>query len=211
MSTDPFESFPPLYALDGRDASQGPGDTPAYIWQRTWELERLLDAYRALGPRRVLEIGSYTGGTLYHFLQASTPGTLVVSMDLYNNRAVDNRALYPEWTPDGVDLHVMQADSTDLDTVSDVWDMAPFDFVFIDGDHLEQSVRKDWKNYRMMVRPGGIVALHDILPAPGIDYIQVEPVWREIQRQGFKTREIIADPDAEWGGIGVVYIEEEVR
>lgn len=211
MSADPFECFPPLYALDGRDASQGPEGTPAYIWQRTWELERLLDAYRELAPRRVLEIGSYTGGTLYHFLQASTPGTLVVSMDLYNNRAVDNRALYPEWTPEGVDLHVMQADSTDLDTVSDVWDMAPFDFVFIDGDHMEASVRKDWKNYRMMVRPGGIVALHDILPAPGIDYIQVEPVWREIQRQGYKTREIVADPDAEWGGIGVVYIEEEVR
>jgi predicted O-methyltransferase YrrM len=35
------------------------------------------------------------------------------------------------------------------------------DFVFIDGDHSYESLRGDWEGWSSVVRPGGIVALHD--------------------------------------------------
>lgn len=35
------------------------------------------------------------------------------------------------------------------------------DLLFIDGDHLYDGVLKDWRNFRSVVRKGGIVAFHD--------------------------------------------------
>jgi predicted O-methyltransferase YrrM len=35
------------------------------------------------------------------------------------------------------------------------------DFVFIDGDHSWEGIEGDWNGFSPMVRPGGIIALHD--------------------------------------------------
>ena len=35
------------------------------------------------------------------------------------------------------------------------------DFLFIDGDHSEAGVQKDWEEWSRCVMPGGIVAFHD--------------------------------------------------
>jgi predicted O-methyltransferase YrrM len=37
----------------------------------------------------------------------------------------------------------------------------PIDFLFIDGDHAEESVLRDWSEWNGFVRPGGRVAFHD--------------------------------------------------
>jgi len=50
------------------------------------------------------------------------------------------------------------------------------------------------------------VAFHDILSHPAHPEIQTEGVWRQIQRAGYVTQELVATPEAEWGGIGVVYM-----
>ena len=34
------------------------------------------------------------------------------------------------------------------------------DFVFIDGDHTYDGVRRDFELYEPLVRPGGIIAFH---------------------------------------------------
>lgn len=38
---------------------------------------------------------------------------------------------------------------------------SPIDFLFLDGDHNEQVVCRDWNAWSPFVTPGGIVALHD--------------------------------------------------
>lgn len=43
----------------------------------------------------------------------------------------------------------------------------PVDFLFIDGDHSESAVRKDWDDWKEFVIPGGIVAFHDAKTFPG--------------------------------------------
>lgn len=39
--------------------------------------------------------------------------------------------------------------------------LAPFDFVFLDGDHAYTSVAPEIEQFRPLVRPGGILAGHD--------------------------------------------------
>ena len=42
----------------------------------------------------------------------------------------------------------------------------PIDFIFIDGDHSYEGLRRDWESWRDMVAPGGVVALHDSRSTP---------------------------------------------
>lgn len=46
-----------------------------------------------------------------------------------------------------------------FDAVNDIPDNV--DFIFVDGDHSEDGIRKDWALYAPKVKPGGIIALHD--------------------------------------------------
>jgi len=43
---------------------------------------------------------------------------------------------------------------------------AEFDFLFIDGDHSYDGLKRDWEAWRSRMRPGGIVALHDSRSTP---------------------------------------------
>ena len=52
-----------------------------------------------------------------------------------------------------------------------------------------------------MVRPGGLIAFHDILPRPDMPSIQVDRFWTEI-RDRFDARELIG-PDGSGRKIGI--------
>ena len=38
-----------------------------------------------------------------------------------------------------------------------------FDFVFFDGDHSVEGLRRDWEAWSPKIRKGGLVALHDVV------------------------------------------------
>lgn len=187
-----------------RDASEG-YDGPVLALQRRWEFDQLLALYRQRRPRRVLEVGTYHGGTLYHWLTSATPGALVVSVDQPPPGAGDT-ALFHAWAPPGVALRCLRGDSTDPAMAAAAARFGPFDVIFLDAGHAEPEIRADWAHYSPLCAPGGVIALHDILPGRGAQaWIQVAPVWRDIQASGEVTQEIIASRDVDWGGIGVVY------
>lgn len=52
----------------------------------------------------------------------------------------------------------------------------PFDFLFIDAGHKLSDVDQDYFDYRDIVRPGGIIAIHDACKRPG--YENEVDVWR---------------------------------
>jgi len=58
---------------------------PVKVLQDPQELEAILLLYRKLRPKKVLEIGSLYGGTLWHWIQKSEPGTVIVSVDMIPN------------------------------------------------------------------------------------------------------------------------------
>lgn len=177
---------------------------PVPILQWTAEFEVLLEIYRRLDPLHTLEVGTYHGGTLYHWLQNVTHGSRIVSVDSYAV-GVDNRHMYDDWNVNNNTLIVIEGDSHAPSTLDAVRAYGHYDFVFIDAGHYLPEVTRDWNNYRPMVRTGGILCLHDILTHPAWPSIEVGQLWEQIKRD-YRTFEIVADRDAEWGGIGVVLL-----
>ena len=80
----------------------------------------------------------------------------------------------------------------------------PIDFLFIDADHRYVGVKKDYQLYAPLVRPGGLIAFHDIRPNPKHSNIEVHRLWDEIKVKNEQTQEIIHQPFTGQYGIGVV-------
>lgn len=180
--------------------------TPVPVLQRQDEFARLLALYRERRPRRVVEVGTYHGGTLYHWLRNAAPGAVVVSLDSYTT-GVDNRALYDAWRPPGVTLHALAGDSRDPALAAQVRDLVgEADWLFIDAGHFEPEVRGDYALYAPLVADSGVIVLHDILDHPAHPELQVWRLWRDIRASGARTEEIISDPNQDDCGIGVQYV-----
>lgn len=188
--------------------------------QRPAEFARLLEMVEGrrelLGREserlRVLEIGSYKGGTLAGY-RTMWPRAFVVAVDLPD--PPDRELL--TWG-----ARVIEADSHELETLEAVRealtrvdDAAGFDLVFVDGDHALEGAIRDVVMYGDLVRPAGLLALHDVTP---FNEGRSEPLgpdllWRMLKAgmvPGWTAYAEIVDPMPEpdgrgpwWGGIGV--------
>lgn len=183
--------------------------------QRTWELASLISRVAHLAPQVVVEIGTHRGGTLRCWAAVAAGDALLVSIDLPNpaegmgTRPDDllavRRALRPGQTLAEVtgDSHLPET----RDHLVEILAGRPVDFLWIDGDHSDAGVRQDWALYSDLVRPGGMIALHDIHPNPDLPGNQVEPLWRELRVQYRGRTAQFIDQDQPGGrgcGIGVV-------
>ncbi|MDX1504015.1 MAG: class I SAM-dependent methyltransferase [Thermoanaerobaculia bacterium] len=111
-------------------------------------------------------------------------------------------------------LHLLQGDSGSAEMIARVRELLPdgVDFLFIDGDHSYEGVRRDFEAYRGLVRPGGLIAFHDIVqdrgsrggPATVAWSGEVPRFWSEVKAD-CRHRELIADPDQDGAGIGVLF------
>jgi predicted O-methyltransferase YrrM len=131
-----------------------PDNNAKYIIQDPTELWELCQRLDKLNPQKGLEIGNANGGTTL-FFQALAP--LVVSMDLYEVGSEDG--VFPVEMLD--DVKFILGDCHEQDMLRQAEEFAPYDFLFIDGDHTVEGVRKDYDMYAPLVRKGGIVAFHD--------------------------------------------------
>lgn len=104
---------------------------------------------------RVVEIGVGTGFTSNLLVSD------LVERDIdYEYFGIDNRS-YPE----AQEIFFNHENMSLIEGVS--WELAdgipsPIHFLFIDGDHVEESVRKDVAAYADKVPVGGVVAFHDV-------------------------------------------------
>ncbi len=192
----------PVTLVEQEPGCGPPAPVPILQWEK--EFRVLLEIYRRSNATSLLEIGTYHGGTLYHWLQNSEPGTKIVTVDSYAV-GVDNRHLYDEWNTNRCDLVVIEGNSNDDRTAVEVRRHGHFDWLFIDAGHYYNEVVADWQQYAGFVREGGIAVLHDILTHPAWPSIEVGQLWAEIKND-YDTFEIVADPYAQWGGIGVVLL-----
>jgi predicted O-methyltransferase YrrM len=174
------------------------------------EIIGFLDYAAFHAPRTVVEIGTASGGT--HFLLgAALPSvTLKVGVDLF----VRNTRLLETFARPGCTQRFVHGSSRDAATVAAVrtaLSEQPIDLLFIDGDHSYAGVRADFELYAPLVRPGGLIAFHDIVPDYRTRYGRdtgryagdVPRFWREIRDRFAETREFVADPHQDGLGIGV--------
>jgi len=81
-------------------------------------------------------------------------------------------------------IDLIREDSHDIDTlrkVKAILGSNKLDFLFIDGDHTYQGVRKDFEMYSALVREGGMIAFHDIVPGLPQSVGGVPKFWKEIK------------------------------
>lgn len=104
-------------------------------------------------------------------------------------------------------LYLLREDSHQQETLEKVKEILngnQLDFLFIDGDHSYEGVKKDFEMYSSLVRKEGIIAFHDIVKHPAETKCEVEKLWNEIKNK-FAFQELIQDRKQNWAGIGVIF------
>lgn len=121
----------------------------------------------------ILEIGVQYGVSTKAMLLAlhtSNKGKLT-SIDIKNR--VPEFDLYKDVTDR---WKFVKGDSSLDETFDQVKDEAPFDILFIDGLHTYEGVKRDYELYEPLVKPGGLILIHDVLNRR----VEVKDFWPEI-------------------------------
>lgn len=84
------------------------------------------------------------------------------------------------------------------------WEGGPFDVIFIDGLHHYQQVRRDLDNALAHLKPGGFVAIHDMLPRDWLEEHTPQIRTRGWTGDGWKVAiEMAASTDVDFRLIAV--------
>lgn len=155
------------------------------------ELVRLLIQSNNLDT--CLEIGAYDGGFSVVFKDIFKK---VISIDLEHKQKIDGII---QITGNSRENYIF-AEVLNHTNINKV------DFLMIDGDHTYSGAKNDFKIYSQFVKPGGIVAFHDIIDSESHrrQGCFVHEAWNEI-KQDFKHKSIICEHYS-WGGIGVLWL-----
>jgi predicted O-methyltransferase YrrM len=185
---------------------------PAQVRKEITDLLEFLDSFK---PKIVFEIGTMNGGTLFLFSRIASKDAALISVDLpwakfgygYPKYKIP---MYESFLMPGQKLHLLRADSHALSTLNQlkvILDGKKIDFLFLDGDHTYNGVKKDFEMYNSMVRKGGIIAFHDIAPHPPETGCDVYRFWNEVKKQyPDSCREFVEDWKQGWAGIGILKI-----
>lgn len=175
---------------------------PAQVRSEILELLKILGQIK---PKTVLEIGTLEGGSLFLFTRVASPDAIIISVDLPPAQFLFKlrTPLYKTFVSKSQQLHLIRKDSHDkatLEKVKGILNGRKIDFLFIDGDHTYEGVKKDFEIYAPLVTQNGIIALHDIVPQPSCE---VNRFWDEIKSQ-YEHVEIIEDRKQNKAGIGLI-------
>lgn len=170
------------------------------IQQKKEEFRDLLELLIKNNTKTGIEIGAYSGGT--------TKGFLYVLDKLYTIDPVPRNKLntLPDEYPDKFTLLPLDSHNKGtVDILKGKLGNTKADFLFIDGDHTYNGVKKDFTMYKNLVKSGGIIAFHDIANSERHhkEGCYVDILWNEIKNE-YKYIEIIHE-DQEWANIGVLF------
>jgi caffeoyl-CoA O-methyltransferase len=112
---------------------------------------------RAIGARRALELGTFTGYSAICIARGLADGGTLVACDISGEWTQIARRYFEEaGVADRVDLRLGPA----LDTLRDLPADEPFDFAFIDADKAEYP--DYYEECLRLLRPGGVVILDNV-------------------------------------------------
>jgi predicted O-methyltransferase YrrM len=162
-------------------------------------------------PAVVVEIGTASGGNLLLLAQAAARDALIVSIDLPGGEFGGGYGwwripLYQTFASPKQVIKLIRGDSHAQATIEQLLKILggkEIDFLFIDGDHTYEGVSRDFLRYGPLVRPGGMIAVHDIVEHSGSSGCDVYRFWRQVKRQ-FEHTEIVEDWESGFAGIGLI-------
>jgi len=176
------------------------------------EIKNLLLILDKAKPKVILEIGTAGGGTLFLFSNIAHEEAILISVDLY--QAIEKRILFRYIGKEKQKIFLIQGDSHSIETLRKIEGILrddKVDFLFIDGDHSYEGVKKDFEMYSPLVRKGGIIAFHDIIPDYYTKYGiktsswagEVYKFWDEVKEK-YEHLEIVKDKNQDGFGIGII-------
>ncbi len=113
---------------------------------------------RAIGARRALEIGTFTGYSAIAIARALGGNGRLVACDVSEEwTAIARRYFEEAGVAERIDLRIAPA----LETLAELRDDEPFDFVFIDADKV--SYPDYWEASVELLRPGGLAVVDNVL------------------------------------------------
>jgi len=153
------------------------------------ELISLLALLVKKNPKKILEIGTFRGGSAYHFLLNSSAQSEIYSLDRTFEHM--NPFFLQELKASGR-YHQLKMSTAEL---NESRYQSEFDFIFIDGSHEYTDVKSDSLKALAMLRQGGVLVWDDYSPGcPG-----VYKCLNELKAQGHDLKNIY--------GTSLVYLQ----
>ncbi|MHA2127864.1 MAG: O-methyltransferase [Promethearchaeota archaeon] len=182
-------------------------------FQNKYEIIEFLKLIEIIQPKIVLEIGTAIGGTLYLISRFSASNAILISVDLpevlKGSITFSNNPLFlRNFVQKRQKVVVIRGNSHKFLTfqkIKKILKKRKLDVLFIDGDHSYEGVKKDFEMYKSLVKPGGLICFHDIVPGTSINVGGVPDFWRKI-RENYDSQEIVKDWNQGGYGIGIIYI-----
>lgn len=185
------------------------------IWAE-WK-EFLCFLASGIGPKRILEIGTGSGGSTYFLSKLGGEGSLLISIDM-DPVCNEYIAMFRKYR--GQRMSCIVADSHEaatVQTVAALLDGTPLDLLFIDGDHSYDGVKNDFELYSALCTDKSFICFHDINPDYGTSRgIQTDAkagevykFWNEIKSR-YDYTEFIETREQDGFGIGVIRNERTI-
>ena len=178
--------------------------------QVRYEITQLCKILEKRKPKIVLEIGTANGGTLFLFskIASKNKNCLIISIDLPKGMFGGGYSVLriPLYKSFGKNIKLLRLNSHKKETLKKVKKLLngkKIDFLFIDGDHTYQGVKKDFEMYGPLVKKDGLIVFHDIVEHPKETGCEVSKFWKEIKNK-YKYKEIVEDWNQGWAGIGII-------
>ena len=145
-----------IWIARNNDGVERTNRSRGFIQQDKEELWQFIEKLLEINPQRMLEIGNGCGGTTLVW-QALVPE--IYSLDIRMPKGHIPLDYFPN-------VNFLVGDTHLPETLAAAKEYAPFDCIFIDGDHSTEGVKMDFEMYSPLVRKGGIVGFHDYNHGP---------------------------------------------
>jgi predicted O-methyltransferase YrrM len=153
------------------------------------ELISIHQVARSVGQDSVcVEIGSYLGASSCFIASALSPDSRIICIDTWQNDAMryedadtdaEKRDTHAEFVRNTHRFRdkIIQIRKWSHDAIPDILSISrEINFLFIDGDHNYEGVKRDWDLYSPLLPPGALVAFHDTGWAEGVQRVVREDV-----------------------------------
>jgi predicted O-methyltransferase YrrM len=179
--------------------------------QHVDELTEFMRMLRSRSLCAVLEIGGAQGGLFWLFCRVSSPDATLISVDLppehRHSGGLRVSTDLESMKQHGQSVHAILGNSHDRQTLERVRGLLGarmLDLLFIDGDHTYGGVRQDYEMYGSLVRPGGVIAFHDITQTNWPE-CQVDRFWADLANDAsLRPMAIFSRVPSQFGGIGII-------
>lgn len=178
------------------------------------ELKNLSESVMKQNPKVIVEIGTWNGGTFFVWCRIFPDADNIISIDLPDGQYgggydIKRIKFFREFVSDRSNtvLDFIRGDSKSSESINSLKKILgekKIDFLYLDGDHTYEGIKKDFEIYKDMMSDDGLIGFHDINTFK--DGHEVYKYWSEI-KSNYKYEEYIK-PGSSIMGNGLLYLNK---